>query len=579
MADINDLIAGGIKPPAQEDYTAASARALSLANAMQNQQRGRQALQEGEIALAKQRRAEAGDRAVRDAMSANTTIGDDGTPVLDHAKALAQLYTGGHAPEAMQLQTSLAAQQKAQNEAKLEQFKVTGARAGRLGEIAQSIQNAKPEDRADAYRRGMFAIKAEGLASPADMASLPAAYTPDLDSHIEEWRAQSMATKDFHDAKVKDLTTAATVKKDEADTAKTAEATAEAWRISAANQASNAQSQQQLDGIRDQLRQKGAPPAALAAIPLQWSPEAMQNLARGAMSSEKRADVDQAAATLAETKQRDANTATYQQGELRNSSARVGMEGQRLGLAQKEYQQKFGDVLGQMSPANQAIAQKLAVGEFDPAQLGRLPGKEQIIAGAIAMNPAWTPQVYATKKSFTDPEKTQAKNLATISRIVGHIGRFESNSQEIGFAPAYAAGMNVTGQQNKLNEDAHAVSGELEKLVSGGVGSVEQTREWQKSLHSPSADARQKAIDEISQLIGSQYEGMNQTYKSAVQTDLPIEKYVTPAGRAWMKSKGINVSGAAAPASVPHVTTKAQFDALPSGSVYTEDDGKQYRKP
>lgn len=30
---------------------------------------------------------------------------------------------------------------------------------------------------------------------------------------------------------------------------------------------------------------------------------------------------------------------------------------------------------------------------------------------------------------------------------------------------------------------------------------------------------------------------------------------------------------------IPTVTTKAQFDALPSGSIYTESDGKRYRKP
>jgi hypothetical protein len=38
--------------------------------------------------------------------------------------------------------------------------------------------------------------------------------------------------------------------------------------------------------------------------------------------------------------------------------------------------------------------------------------------------------------------------------------------------------------------------------------------------------------------------------------------------------------GAAASAtSIPRVSTKAQFDALPSGSVYMEDDGKRYTKP
>ena len=35
---------------------------------------------------------------------------------------------------------------------------------------------------------------------------------------------------------------------------------------------------------------------------------------------------------------------------------------------------------------------------------------------------------------------------------------------------------------------------------------------------------RQKAVNEISQLVGGQYEGMNQSYKAALGSDLPITK-------------------------------------------------------
>lgn len=217
--------------------------------------------------------------------------------------------------------------------------------------------------------------------------------------------------------------------------------------------------------------------------------------------------------------------------------------GGRLSLEQQRLNQTTGGV--QLSASQQAIADKLASGDFNPAQLSRFPDKEALVAGAIAKNPNWSPQTYATKRAFEDPQAKQSQNLGTISRIVGHIGRFEGNSKEMGFAPAYAVGMNLTGEQAKLNEDAHAISSELERLVSGGVGTEGQVQGWMKGLRAPTAAARQQAVDEISQLIGSQYEGMNQTYKTTIGQDLPIEKYVTPAGRAWMKSKGINVVGAA----------------------------------
>jgi hypothetical protein len=268
-----------------------------------------------------------------------------------------------------------------------------------------------------------------------------------------------------------------------------------------------------------------------------------------------------------------AETARHNVVEEKLGMGRLNVSGAELQLRNKEFQQKYGDALGEMSPNNKAIAAKLAIGEFDPAQLGRIPGKEQIIAGAIAMNPNWTPQTYATKKAFTDPEKGQAKNLGTISRIVGHIGRFEENSQKMGYSPLYATGMNLTGDQNKLHEDSHAIAAELEKLVSGGVGSMEQTKSWQKSLSSPSASARQKAIDEISQLIGSQYEGMNQTYKAGVGSDLPIDKYVSPQGRDWMKKKGINVNGEPAPAA----GAKPGAAAFKAGDTRTVDGVKYTR--
>jgi hypothetical protein len=201
-----------------------------------------------------------------------------------------------------------------------------------------------------------------------------------------------------------------------------------------------------------------------------------------------------------------------------------------------------------------------------------------LVAGAIAKNPNWTPQTYATKKAFEDPQSKQSQNLGTISRIVGHIGRFEKNSNKLGVSPSFLTGVNLSGLAAATHEDAHAISAELEKLVSGGVGTEGQVKAWQNSLTSSNPQIRQSAIDEISQLIGSQYEGMSQTYKTTTGSDLPIEKYVSPAGREWMKAKGIGSTGAAAPA-IPTISDHATYDKLPSGSVYIDaGDGQQKRK-
>lgn len=242
-------------------------------------------------------------------------------------------------------------------------------------------------------------------------------------------------------------------------------------------------------------------------------------------------------------KAREAETGRHNLADEGFSRQRVGIAGAELNLNR----QRFNATMGggdDLTDNQKTLAEKLAKGEMSFQQLSRLPDKERLLSGAMRINPGLTSQTFDTKNSFTNPEKSQAKNLGTISRIVAHIGRFEKNSQQAEFAPAYALGMNSTGQQNRLNEDAHAVSAELEKLVSGGIGTEGQVKSWEKGLHSPTSGARQQAIDEISQLIGGQFEGMNQTYKAAVGEDLPIDKYVNPAGRAWLKVKGINVTGA-----------------------------------
>ena len=282
----------------------------------------------------------------------------------------------------------------------------------------------------------------------------------------------------------------------------------------------------------------------LAAVPAaQYDPaKSPAVFNQSAMTADQRATTAQSAANAARAAAAQKETQRHNAVEESQGAGRLGVEQQRLA-------QTTGGV--QLSDTQQAIAHKLAVGDMNPAQLSRFPDKEALIAGAIAENPNWSNQTYATKRAFEDPQAKQSQNLGTISRIVGHIGRYEENSKDMGFAPAFSLGMNLTGDQAKLNEDAHAISGELEKLVSGGVGTEGQVQGWMKGLRAPTAAARQEAVDEISKLIGSQYEGMNQTYKTTIGQDLPVQKYVSPAGLAWMKAKGINMGGAASQASSP----------------------------
>jgi hypothetical protein len=245
----------------------------------------------------------------------------------------------------------------------------------------------------------------------------------------------------------------------------------------------------------------------------------------------------------------------YQNAELgiqgmnaQTSRGQLAVAQGNLSLRGKEFGQQYGDPLQSLSGAQLEMAKKYASGDFKlPPAGSRAPGAQAIRQAALALNPNLSDDTFTVKHDFNDPSKPGGKNLATMARIAGHIGRFEKNSGAMGTleSGAYGMGATLTGTQKATSEDAHAIAAELEKLTSGGVGSKEQTQGWQTALKSSSASVRQKAVNEISQIIGSQFEGMNAQYKAQTQQDLPLDKYVSPAGREWLKKNNINVSGTA----------------------------------
>jgi hypothetical protein len=56
-----------------------------------------------------------------------------------------------------------------------------------------------------------------------------------------------------------------------------------------------------------------------------------------------------------------------------------------------------------------------------------------------------------------------------------------------------------------------------------------------------------------------------------------IKKYPTIGD--YLRSQGLTPNASVGSGTAPTVTSKAEFDKLPSGAIYTSTDGKQYRKP
>ncbi len=537
-----------VQPPA--DPLERYGKVLALKNAIQQGKSQDLALQSQQLDLDDQQK-------MRQAFQAS---GGDLTALEQNAIKL------GVGPKTlMQLKDSILKQRESIAKLDTDEFDLKQKHVAAIGSAAQSIlQLPTPEARAAAYPQARAALLQSGIIKPEE---LPEQYPGD--DQIQQSANVARTSQQILDsvakereAKIQEQNAASTAANATTNAAReTREGNLQARKDLGAKLGATKSVAEYADVLR-------SAPVALAQEFAGKTPEQARQMV---MTGAEQASSVQSAANAEQAKK-------YQAGELAQGAARIAISKGDLDVRNKEYQQKYGDVLGNLPPDKKDLADKIAHGDFNPAQLSRFPDKEQLIQAAIQINPAWSQATYDTKQSFTNPEKSQAKNLGTISRIVGHIGRFEGNSKDLGFAPAYAAGVNLTGSQNKLNEDAHAIAGELEKLVSGGVGSMEQTRAWQKSLSSPSADARQKAVDEISQLIGSQYEGMNQTYKAAIGSDIPIEKYVSGPGREWLKSKGINVTGAAEPAAKSSDLAPIPLKDGTSLTPHSAADAARFRK-
>jgi hypothetical protein len=202
----------------------------------------------------------------------------------------------------------------------------------------------------------------------------------------------------------------------------------------------------------------------------------------------------------------------YRGAELGIRGKELGLQGARLGLEQSKFKQEFGDATQGMSQGNLVLAQKLAAGELNPSMLSRLPGKQAIMSAAVQINPNWTPQLYETKKDFKTGKG--ADDLQRLQTAYEHAQRFIDNSGHMGTLESATSGMNLTGNQRKMSSDANLLSGEVGRLVTGGVVPEGELHQIQNNLKSSSASVRRDAANELMQLVSGKVAGLKKRYEN-----------------------------------------------------------------
>src|SRR4051812_16365168 len=215
-------------------------------------------------------------------------------------------------------------------------------------------------------------------------------------------------------------------------------------------------------GLRMQALQ--ADPNLGNQLPMNWNPEAEQMvgaLQESLLSQKEREDqalkqqefgLKQQTEQGRESRWQAQTEQGKRQTELR--AQEIGQQGAyqrgRLGLAQREFQQQSADPIQNLSGAQLEMAKKYASGDFKlPPAGSRAPGAQAIRQAALALNPNLSDDTYTVKHDFNDPGKPGGKNLATMARIAGHIGRFEKNSGAMSTleSAAYGMGTTLTGTQ------------------------------------------------------------------------------------------------------------------------------------
>ena len=131
------------------------------------------------------------------------------------------------------------------------------------------------------------------------------------------------------------------------------------------------------------------------------------------------------------------------------------------------------------------------------------------------------------------------------------------------------------------------VADEVLKAVVGGAGGVSDREELQKTISAASSpQALMSAISRLKELMGGQMLGLRRQYKAATGLDDFNDRILADQPEALQllteheTSVKARQQGAAPAGGAPkQITSDAEFNALPSGAVFLDPNGKQRRKP
>ncbi len=216
---------------------------------------------------------------------------------------------------------------------------------------------------------------------------------------------------------------------------------------------------------------------------------------------------------------------------------------------------------------------------------GGLPNP--ILRKVMAINPQYDATTFParaeTAKGFS-PSGVQGQAITAADTALAHLATISKAGEALknGDVQLINKIANEVGAQTgsspkeTYNTILNMVGPEISKSVIGAVGGEGERAGTKENYSSTLNDSTREAnIGATVGLLGARYDKAAHAYEQ--QMGVPLPRTLSPESQAIRQK--YTGGGAGGHQSVPHVTSKSQFDALPSGAIYTEDDGKQYRKP
>lgn len=276
------------------------------------------------------------------------------------------------------------------------------------------------------------------------------------------------------------------------------------------------------------------------------------------------------------------------------------------GSAENWKQLSGEDFLKTLSPTQQSLIQAMVRGDIKPPTDFALtkPYWQQAISQARQYDPNFSETLWPTRVAMRKDVAGSGKfgqNLNALNTAIQHTALLANSIPEVWGTQIPVVGKAVNAAGNTLEDwggdpgitkyrnAVNALGHELRRTYAQtGAGSQADLDTFMEGMgENLSTEQKKAALQQQMQLLAGKANSIWEQYQQSMGGYAPPLHVLAPESVKALRAMGMDPadlgfdknSYAEPPSKTPTVTTRQQFDKLPSGTEYIGKDGKRYRKP